>query len=185
MLLVILIREGKHVETDPVFNRDFPTWRGIAFFIFYVWILSMNTYMFEKYGVSHRIIFKHEDHHYSTALDMFKVSGFFTTIFFLLFLIYTLELASIAVLSEVGQHYLNLFVWGIFVLYLIIPLPIFNWRGRLFGWKMLLISLLSPFIGVTFPVIWLTDQVVSLVTPFQDFAYTICYYTHLDFHNYD
>ena len=75
---------------------------------------------------------------------------------------------------------MDLFIWGAFILYLILPLPILNWRGRLFGWKMFLISVISPFIGVTFPVIWLTDQVVSLVTPFQDFAYTICYYTILD-----
>ena len=44
---------------------------------------------------------------------------------------------------------------------------------------MALISAISPFIGVTFPVIWLTDQLVSLVNPFKDFAYTICYYSEL------
>ena len=113
-------------------------------------------------------------------MDMFKLAGFFTSLFFILFLIYVLSLAEIATLSEVGKHYLDLFIWGAFILYLILPLPILNWRGRLFGWKMFLISVISPFIGVTFPVIWLTDQVVSLVTPFQDFAYTICYYTILD-----
>ena len=45
---------------------------------------------------------------------------------------------------------------------------------------MALISAISPFIGVTFPVIWLTDQLVSLVTPVKDFAYTICYYSELN-----
>ena len=45
---------------------------------------------------------------------------------------------------------------------------------------MALTSALSPFFGVTFPVIWLTDQLVSLTNPFKDFAYTICYYTLLD-----
>lgn len=111
---------------------------------------------------------------------MFKIAGFFTTIFFILFLIYTLQLADIADLTEVGQHYLSLFVWGAFLIYLVLPIPILNWRGRLFGWKMALTSALSPFFGVTFPVIWMTDQLVSLVTPFKDFAYTICYYTLLD-----
>ena len=111
---------------------------------------------------------------------MFKIAGFFTSLFFILFLIYTLALTEIATLGDVGQEYLNLFVWGPLIIYLILPLPILNWRGRLFAWKMALISLLSPFLGVTFPVIWLTDQLVSLVTPFKDFAYTICYYSLLD-----
>lgn len=32
-----------------------------------------------------------------------------------------------------------------------------------------------------FEVVWMTDQLVSLVTPFKDFAYTICYYQNIDF----
>ena len=35
---------------------------------------------------------------------------------------------------------------------------------------MALTSALSPFFGVTFPVIWMTDQLVSLTNPFKDFA---------------
>ena len=46
ILIVILAVNNLSIETDPVFNRDFPTWRGIAFFIFYIWILGFNTYMF-------------------------------------------------------------------------------------------------------------------------------------------
>lgn len=40
-------------------------------------------------------------------------------------------------------------------------------------------SVFAPCFGVTFPVIWMTDQVISLITPFKDFAYTICYFNNI------
>ncbi len=63
------------------------------------------------------------------------------------------------------------------------PLPSFNYKGRLYALKLAGISGISPFIGVIFPVIWFTDQIISLATPLRDFAYTICYYNELDFNN--
>jgi len=46
VLIAILAYTGKSIETDPIFNRDFPTWRGIALFIIYIWILGLNVYGF-------------------------------------------------------------------------------------------------------------------------------------------
>lgn len=46
VLIIILAYSGISIETDPTFNRDFPTWRGIAFFIFYIWILGFDVYNF-------------------------------------------------------------------------------------------------------------------------------------------
>ena len=63
------------------------------------------------------------------------------------------------------------------------PLPIFNHRGRLYALKLIFRSLLSPITGVNFTIIWMTDQWISLATPLRDTAYTVCYYTRLDFGN--
>ena len=41
-------------------------------------------------------------------------------------------------------------------------------------------ALISPIFGVDFPITWLTDQMVSLITSWKDLAYTICYYSALD-----
>ena len=41
--------------------------------------------------------------------------------------------------------------------------------------------ILSPFIGVPFVVSWATDQLASLITPFEDMLYTGCYYFNIDF----
>lgn len=77
-------------------------------------------------------------------------------------------------------YFLVLIILAFLFTYFFTPLPIFNWRGRLYGLKLILISIGAPLLGVTYPVIWLTDQSVSLVSPLKDLAYTICYFTQLD-----
>ena len=44
------------VQTDPIFNVDFGTWRGSALFILYIWSLGVNLRHFEKHNISHRTI---------------------------------------------------------------------------------------------------------------------------------
>lgn len=92
---------------------------------------------------------------------------------------YTLAITNLTVLRVIQAEYLVLFVWGLFILYLVNPLPILSHKSRLYSLKLAIKSILAPIIGVTFPVIWMTDQLISLITPFKDFAYTICYYLHL------
>lgn len=68
LLIVIISVNHLSLEVDTKFARDFPVWRGIAIFIFYVWILGFNVYMYEEYKITHRLIFNFNDHHYSTAI---------------------------------------------------------------------------------------------------------------------
>ena len=121
------------------------------------------------------------EHHYSTPTQIFKVAGFFSTFWLIMFTIYVLEIAHIVTLERIGFQYMVTFVWGLFFLFLLNPIPIFYWKSRLYAFKLALISIVSPFRGVTFPVIWMTDQVISLVTPLKDFGYTVCYYQHINF----
>lgn len=46
-MTLLLMYKKKSVETDPIFNRDFPTWRGIALIIFYIWTQGANLYVYE------------------------------------------------------------------------------------------------------------------------------------------
>ena len=61
------------------------------------------------------------------------------------------------------------------------PFPIFYARTRIFIFKLFLKIIISPILGVPFVVTWATDQLLSLLTPFQDMVYTICYYSAQDF----
>jgi len=42
----LLAYSNKSVETDPIFSRDFPIWRGSAFIILYIWIIGIDVYFF-------------------------------------------------------------------------------------------------------------------------------------------
>lgn len=81
------------------------------------------------------------------------------------------------------RTYLGGIVWIMFIVYIFLPVPIFNWKGRLYMGKTILKSIVAPVTGVDFPVIWTTDQFISLVNPLRDMAYTACYYTQLDLKN--
>jgi hypothetical protein len=70
-----------------------------------------------------------------------------------------------------------------FILYILCPFKIFNWKGRLYMWKTIGLCVIAPLYQVNFPIIFTTDQFISLVNPLKDFAYTICYYTVLDLRN--
>ena len=102
--------------------------------------------------------------------------------FLAVFLIYLLRITGVySSSSPFRSEYYVLIVYGFPFLYLLTPLPIFNYRGRLYALKLMLKCLLAPILGVAFPVVWMTDQWVSLTTPLRDTAYTICYFTSLDF----
>jgi len=58
--------------------------------------------------------------------------------------------------------------WGFFIAFLFMPLPILSNKGRYFVFSLFIDSLLSPFKGVAFPVIWMTDQAVSMAVPLKD-----------------
>lgn len=97
-------------------------------------------------------------------------------------MLYILKITNVSDLGGYLQsQYICLIGWAVFICSLFIPIPILNHKGRIFGIKLLIRSVLAPFLGVEFAIIWMTDQLVSLVTPLKDFAYTICYYKDIDF----
>lgn len=174
----LAVKDSKF-DDNSIFTRDFPVWRGISFFIIYMWILAIDVYMFERHHISHKLIFKFNDYHASTYTEAFYRASIFSAVYLVLFLLYVIQLIY-------GEFFLNCreylggVVWIMLIFYVIVPLKIFNWKGRLFMWKMLGLSFISICNGAEFPVIWTTDQIISLVSPFKDLAYTFCYYTQMD-----
>ncbi len=88
--------------------------------------------------------------------------------FVILFLFYVLDVAEIYHIPGFTTEYFALISWGLFVLFLIMPLPFLSNKGRFFVWSLFIKSLLSPFRGVPFPVTWMTDQAVSMAVPLKD-----------------
>jgi hypothetical protein len=68
-------------------------------------------------------------------------------------------------------------VWITFFGYLFFPFKnFFNYQGRKYFFILLKECLIPPFVPTTFPISWLTDQLISLTGPIRDFEYTICYF---------
>lgn len=131
--------------------------------------------------ISHTIILDFNQHHYSTSTQIFKIAGSLSTLFAAAFTVYALNLAEVVNLGAFPPQYLVLIPWATFLLFMFNPFPIFYARTRIFILKLFLKIIISPILGVPFVVTWATDQLLSLLTPFQDMVYTICYYSAQDF----
>lgn len=92
---IILARANVTLQSNTVFNKDFTLWRGIAIFIFYIWVLGADFSYFEKYKVSLRIILRNNYPEYTISSDLFKIAGVFSIIFIIVFTIYSLQIAGI------------------------------------------------------------------------------------------
>ena len=46
ILIFIIIYMGFSIENNSVFARDFPTYRGVAIYILYMWVLGFDLYCF-------------------------------------------------------------------------------------------------------------------------------------------
>lgn len=123
----------------------------------------------------------YNEHHYLHSIQIFKIAGVFSTIFSALFTIYALNLSGIVDLFNFPSKFLVIFIWGILILFLLNPFPTKFHKSRFFILKTLCKLAISPCVGVSFLLSWSTDQLLSLITPFEDLTYTICYYAALDF----
>ncbi len=74
------------------------------------------------------------------------------------------------------EVYIPPIIWLILLLYLFFPYKkIFNFKGRMYFFKLCKDVLLSPFYPVKFLIPWAADQVLSLVIPLRDLGYVFCY----------
>lgn len=83
------------MQTTPIFNQDFATWRGIALFIIYVWVLGVNLHHYEKFNVNHRNIMENDSTNYPVSTGLFKIAGFFSTLLVALFVLYALDVGDL------------------------------------------------------------------------------------------
>jgi len=75
---------------------------------------------------------------------------------------------------------LPVFVWLPFIAFLVNPISIFYYKSITYVYKLLLKCIISFAILVTYPIVYATDQFLSLLTPIRDTFHTICYYAHFD-----
>ena len=124
--------------------------------------------IFEKYNINYRAIFKVPDDYRPKSVDLLKIAGLHTSVYLVLFLLYLLDVTKVYSVKAFGSEYYALICWGLFILFICAPIPKFYSRGRFLLLKLLLQSIISPFVDVTFPIAWMTDQLVSMALPLKD-----------------
>ena len=186
ILFILCLLIGEHfdidMDDDAKFKIIFPMFRGYLVFILYYWYLGVNVYVWNKYHINYKLAFNFNDNHYSDVIRIFKRAAIFSFVFMFLLLCYMILRAQIPIVSDIFAfiplELTPLCCWFTVIIYLFIPLKIFNWKGRVYLLNLFIESMSSFTHKIEFKHIWFTDQLTSLIGPLRDLEYTACYYFH-------
>lgn len=109
-----------------------------------------------------------KSNHFPRPVSIYRIAGFHSSVFVILFLLYILDVANIYHIPGFSQEYFAGISWIVYIGLLFLPLPTYSYKGRFFALRLFIDSVMSPFKGVTFPVTWMTDQAVSMAVPLKD-----------------
>jgi hypothetical protein len=170
-------------DEDPEFKAIFPMFRGYAITCMYMWLLAINVYAWEIAHVNYKLCFQFKSH-YSHFISILTRVSILTSVFVLMILCYLVLRTHIPMLYEtfsiVPINMTPLICWIVFIV--LILLPVFNPKGMMYTYKLLLESL---FISTDFRHVWFLDQLTSFIGPLRDIEYTLCYYSHYDQPSFD
>ena len=182
-ILCILIGNHFHIDMDDdaKFKTIFPMFRGYLVMVLYYWFLGLNVYVWNKYHINYKLAFNF-DSHYSPVISIFKRAAFFLMIVGIMLLCYMIERTQIPILydliSFIPLELTPLISYIFFLIYLFFPKDVFNYPGRIYLGKLFYETMASITTTSELRHTWLGDQMTSLVGPFRDIEYTVCYYVH-------
>ena len=182
-ILCILIANHFHIDMDDdaKFKTIFPMFRGYLVMVLYYWFLGLNVYVWNNFHINYRLAFNF-DSHYSPVISIFKRAAFFTMIVAIMLLCYMIERTKIPILydlvSFIPLEFTPLISYIIALIYIFSPFNNFNYLGRIFLGNLFFETMASITTTSELRHTWLGDQMTSLVGPFRDIEYTVCYYTH-------
>lgn len=150
----------------------------MCYFILLFWLFAVQSYTFEKYGISFRMLTIMNNFYIPKYPALFVCAAFFTSVHLLMFMLYIFALAEFGISfpDNFELHYLPAISWILLFAFFCIPLPFFHFDKRMYPLFMLVRSLTSPIFGVEFKYHWWTEIWVSFRQPFRDLAFTFIYY---------
>lgn len=177
VIISISVRFGIDMDTDPEFNLIYPMFRGQINICIYLWVWAVNVYLWDKYSVNYRLIFKF-DNHFSNFVTLLKRATAFSAIISLSILYYitirTKTSDIIESFSYIPIRMSPVIGWVSFLVYLLWPFDGFNLKGRRFLFYHIKRILLNIEIeSVSFFII---SQIGSMAGIIRDFCYSFCYY---------
>lgn len=178
MLIMIIpmndIINNISIKTNQEFREQFPMWRGASYWLFYMWLIGCNFLFYETSQINYKLIFYMKGHKLKPSRSIFLTAAIFSFIYIGFFILFIMEISG--VIDTKFKYFAQIF-WLVFFGYLFIPHPS-KWRnGGLDIIHLLWMMLVSPLPGklLNFPVLFMSDQVISWNQPVSDIFYTICY----------
>ena len=92
-IIFIIVYFRINFTTNNDFERTFPIWRGLWYFIYLIWLMGMNTYIFNYYKINFNLLTAFNNYHLPNPSRLLICASIFTSIHFLLFLAYLIKLA--------------------------------------------------------------------------------------------
>lgn len=173
-------------NSDKVFNKIFPCFRGMALFLTYYWFLSLDLAAWNYFNIDYKLYLGF-NYHFSTVSEVLGRVSVFTAIYLVIFVWYCIAVEeSLGDLSYtlhfVDVRYMPLIIWLIMIIYVFYPTTkYFNPEGRNWMYRMFKGALWGHFVKYESRFTFFTDQFTSMITGMRDVDYTFCYYYHLVF----
>ena len=182
LLCALLLGETRFFTNNPTdfVVYQFPIFRGSLLLFLYMLFLGVDVYVWERYNINYKRVFDIELRT-SSAYQIMKRAFGFLALWILLFSYCALSSAEyfekgIVFDKSMGQ-FLPPFVWVFFFIYMFFPFKhCFNYKGRIFFFKVLRDITMTPFVRSTFRTTWSTDQILSFTILFKDLLYSSCYW---------
>jgi hypothetical protein len=145
------------VDEDDSLRSVFPMFRGVGLLILYVWVLAWNVFVWSTFNINYKLIFEF-NYHSSTFSEILTRASIFTAILLLMFLWFIILREDYADITDIfrflPKEFTPLIVWISFLGYIFFPsFEYFNPQGRLYMFKVLKETVMSPFTGSSFRVI--------------------------------
>ena len=170
-LLYLVETYDIHIESNETFKNTFPLWRGLTYFIAYIWVLAIDLFVFERFKINYRRVMNLDNNKMPKSFYLFFSACFFSIIYMALFIMFMLKLVDFYDFGSFDLYEFPATGWMI-----VLGMTIFPFGNNYYFLKMVLLMFLSPIIGVTFTSNWLSEQLTSFKQPFHDVSYTLIFY---------
>lgn len=173
------------VDTDREFSRLFPLFRGQIVICLFLWLNSINVYLFNKFGVNYRLVLNF-DNHYSDFANLLSRSAVYSSIVSISILYYLLLRTKIIQeylnIEIIERHYIPLIGWIFIIIYLVWPYKnLFNYRGRVYVYRIIWNAVTH--LCTETSSLFIVGNLVSMSVIIRDFVYIPCFYINLKYLN--
>jgi hypothetical protein len=172
---LLLVEKGNRAIANAWFTKDFPVYRGMFSIIFWLWCWSAVLYLWKTFRINYLFIFQLDPHLTATATETMWVASDLSIVLLASFLVHFKVLRCDFPRSP------PLGFWPLVPFIAIIYKSLNPWLHRKPGWNALWHCMVAPTVEVTFLTNYVGDVLTSLVKPFTDIAYSVCYFVSGDF----